>query len=63
MPLRHRGVSPWRELGADYYVSDAWTVGGLVQGYLGAKRSEFASTAQAASVLFKVARYLRLHGI
>jgi hypothetical protein len=45
------------QLNADYYVSGNWTVGGLVMGYVGAKRSDFGSVPQAASVLFKIARY------
>ncbi len=42
---------------ADYYLSDAWTVGGLVIADFGRKRSDFGSLPQAASVLIKLARY------
>ena len=42
---------------ADYYLSDRWTIGGLVLVDLGARRSDFGSLPQAGSVLLKVARY------
>jgi hypothetical protein len=43
---------------ADYYLSDDWTVGGLVLAELGGHHSNFGSLPQGGSVLFKVARYL-----
>jgi hypothetical protein len=45
------------QLGADYYISDNWTVGALAVGFLGPRRSDFGSLPQAGSVLLKVARY------
>jgi hypothetical protein len=45
------------QLGADYYLSNAWTVGALANANLGRKHSDFGSLPQAASILFKVARY------
>jgi hypothetical protein len=45
------------QLAADYYLSDRWTIGGLVLADLGARRSDFGSLPQAGSVLLKVARY------
>jgi hypothetical protein len=42
---------------ADYYLSDHWTIGGVVLAELGARRSDFGSLAQGGSVLAKVARY------
>ena len=52
-----RDGSELLQLSADYYVTDKWTVGGLVIGYLGARHSDFGSLPLASSVLFKVARY------
>ena len=46
------------QLTADYYLSDHWTVGGLVTTNLGRARSDFGSLPGAASFLIKVARYL-----
>lgn len=46
------------QLTADYYLSDHWTVGGLVATNFGKGRSDFGSLPQAASFLLKVARYL-----
>ena len=46
------------QLGADYYLSDRWTVGGLVLLDAGGRRSDFGSLPQAGSVLVKVVRYL-----
>jgi hypothetical protein len=46
------------QLTADYYLSDHWTVGGLVSTNFGNSRSDFGSLPQAASFLIKVARYL-----
>jgi hypothetical protein len=42
---------------ADYYLSNSWTVGALGSANLGARRSDFGRLPQAASVLFKLARY------
>ena len=46
------------QLGADYYLSDHWTVGGLILIDSGGRHSDFGSLAQAGSVLLKVVRYL-----
>lgn len=46
------------QLTADYYLSDHWTVGGLVSTNFGKARSDFGSLPQAASFLIKVVRYL-----
>lgn len=45
------------QISADYYLSDHWTVGGLVATNFGRARSDFGSLAQAANFMFKVARY------
>jgi hypothetical protein len=45
------------QLGADYYLSDRWTIGGLVLVNAGRRRSDFGSLPQAGSVLLKVVRY------
>lgn len=45
------------QLTADYYLSNAWTVGGLIIADLGGAHSDFGSLPQAASVLFRLARY------
>jgi len=42
---------------ADYYLSNDWTIGGLIIGNLGGKRSDFGSLPQGESALFKLARY------
>lgn len=46
------------QLTADYYLSDRWTVGGLITANFGPARSDFGSLASAASFMLKVARYL-----
>jgi hypothetical protein len=46
------------QLGADYYLSDHWTVGGLILLDSGGRHSDFGSLPQAGSVLLKVVRYL-----
>lgn len=46
------------QLGADYYLSDHWTVGGLILIDSGGRHSDFGSLPQAGSVLLKVVRYL-----
>jgi hypothetical protein len=45
------------QLGADYYISSAWTVGALADVDLGTKHSDFGSLPGAASFLVKLARY------
>jgi hypothetical protein len=45
------------QISADYYLSDRWTVGGLVSGTFGARESDFASTPGEVSLLVKLARY------
>lgn len=45
------------QLTGDYYLSDHWTVGGLVATNFGKARSDFGSLAQTASFLIKVERY------
>jgi len=42
---------------ADYYVSNAWTVGAQGSAYLGSRRSDFGSLPQREGFLLKVARY------
>jgi hypothetical protein len=49
--------SSFAQLTADYYLSDEWTVGGLISADLGKKRSDYGSLPQAASVMAKLARY------
>jgi hypothetical protein len=46
------------QLGADYYLSDRWTIGGLILIDAGGRHSDFGSLPQAGSVLLKVVRYL-----
>lgn len=45
------------QLTADYYLSDRWTVGGLISATFGSTRSDFGSLASAASFMLKAARY------
>jgi len=45
------------QMSADYFVSDHWTIGGLILATLGPRRSDFGSLAQQGSVLLKAARY------
>jgi hypothetical protein len=45
------------QISADYYLSDHWTVGGLVAANFGSARSDFGSLAQSGNFMFKVARY------
>jgi hypothetical protein len=45
------------QMTADYHLSNAWTVGGLVIADLGRVHSDFGSLPQAASALFRLARY------
>ena len=46
------------QLGADYYLSDRWTIGALLLIDSGGRHSDFGSLPQAGSVLLKVVRYL-----
>lgn len=46
------------QISADYYLSDHWTVGGLIGTHFGAARSDFGSLAESANFMVKVARYL-----
>jgi len=46
------------QVGADYYLSDHWTIGALLIGYAGARRSDFGSLPLNATCLLDVARYL-----
>ncbi|HEY7888616.1 MAG TPA: hypothetical protein VIC29_10355 [Steroidobacteraceae bacterium] len=43
---------------ADYYWSDAWTIGLLAAGDFGSRRSDFGSLPAAGSILLSVRRYL-----
>jgi len=43
---------------ADYFLSRAWTVGGLASFTFGGRRSDFGSLPQAAGVLVRLIRYL-----
>ena len=45
------------QLGADYHLSNTWTVGATVVGNFGGRHSDFGSLPQAASFLVKIARY------
>ncbi len=42
---------------ADYYLSDAWTLGFLAAGDFGSRRSDFGSLRSACSALLSVRRY------
>jgi hypothetical protein len=42
---------------ANYYRSDAWTIGGLADVNFGSRRSDFGSLGSSYSVLFSVTRY------
>jgi hypothetical protein len=46
------------QVGADYYLSDRWTVGALILIDSGGRHSDFGSLPQAGGVLLKVVRYL-----
>ncbi len=46
------------QLGASYYLSDHWTVGGLLIGYAGGRRSDFGSLPLAATFMVQCTRYL-----
>ncbi len=50
--------SAFVQVTADYYLSNAWTVGGLVTRNFGKYRSDHGSLPQSSALLFKVARYL-----
>jgi hypothetical protein len=43
---------------ADYYLSRAWTIGGLASFTFGTRRSEFGSLPQSGSILLRLVRYL-----
>jgi hypothetical protein len=45
------------QIGADYYVSNSWTVGLQASANVGSPRSDFGSLPQGSSFLFKLARY------
>ena len=45
------------QIGADYYISNAWTVGAQVNANIGSRRSDFGSLPQSVGILFKIARY------
>jgi hypothetical protein len=45
------------QLTADHYLSDTWTVSGLVMTNFGAARSDFGSLPQSANFLINAARY------
>jgi hypothetical protein len=53
-----RDGSTLMQVTADYYLSRAWTVGGLASFTLGGRRSEFGSLPQTGSVLVRLVRYL-----
>ena len=52
-----RDASAWAQVTAEYYLSNEWTIGGLVMASLGGRRSEFGSEAEVGTLLFKLARY------
>jgi hypothetical protein len=45
------------QFSADYFVTPAWTIGGLVDFYYGKARSNFGSVPQESSILLKMSRY------
>ena len=45
------------QISADYYLSNAWTVGLYVGGTFGGRRSEWGSLPGASSAIFQVVRY------
>jgi hypothetical protein len=45
------------QLGADYYLSDRWTIGALALVDAGGRHSDYGSLPQGGSVLLKVVRY------
>ena len=45
------------QVAADYYISNAWTVGAQVNANIGSSRSDFGSLPQSVGILFKIARY------
>jgi len=45
------------QIGADYYISNTWTVGAQVNTNIGSRRSDFGSLSQSFGILFKIARY------
>jgi hypothetical protein len=47
------------QFSADYYLSAAWTIGGLLDVNVGRARSDFGSLQQDLSILLKVTRYFQ----
>jgi hypothetical protein len=45
------------QVAADYYISNAWTVGAQVNANIGSSRSDFGSLPQSVGILFKIVRY------
>lgn len=45
------------QLSASYYLSDRWTIGGLVDKYFGSRVSDFGSLGTSYSLLFSVTHY------
>jgi hypothetical protein len=45
------------QLAANYYLTDAWTLGAYASASLGASRSEYGSTPQAAGIILQLQRY------
>lgn len=52
-----RDYSSFAQATADYYLSREWTVGALVSGTLGGKRTNFGSLPSSATLLLHVSRY------
>ena len=46
------------QLSTTYDVSDHWTIGGLIMGYLGGRRTNYGSLPVQATVLVNITRYL-----
>ena len=45
------------QLAANYFLSDAWTLGAYASASLGASRSEYGSSPQAAGIILQLRRY------
>jgi len=45
------------QLAANYYLSDAWTLGAYASASLGNARSEYGSAPQAAGIILQLQRY------
>jgi hypothetical protein len=52
-----RDCSTISQVSADYFLSARWTVGAIVDGYGGGRRSDFGSLPQRGSALAKITRY------